>query len=356
MIQGTNRNESETAYRNVTLDSSSSLKDFSFDRKKYVKKYLLNEYVEEEETQYSLMGKVVECLLLEPEKFDDKFYISAVAKAPTGMMKDFVDALISLTWEATDEEGNMTKSFEDRLTEAFNASGFSGKGSGSYENVIKKFIGGDAEIYFNEAILVKKKGLTVITANDLANGEKIVEELKTNEITSDIINIVNSIKYTVYTQYQVEDFVVEGHHFKAMMDLVHISHNKKTIQVYDLKCVWSVENFYTEYYLKRRAYIQAYVYYIACDTIKKQLEKEYEEEYTVLAPKFIVCDSINYYSPLIYSLTQFDLRNAYEGFEYRGYSYPGVHEIIKNLKWALNNNIWNISRENYENKGIVKFN
>jgi len=34
--------------------------------------------------------------------------------------------------------------------------------------------------------------------------------------------------------------------------------------------------------------------------------------------------------------------------------YVGVGELIKDLKWALENNIWNISRENYINEGFVK--
>jgi len=41
MIQGTVKTEAQ--YRAIYLDSSSSLKDFSMDRKKYHKKYILNE-------------------------------------------------------------------------------------------------------------------------------------------------------------------------------------------------------------------------------------------------------------------------------------------------------------------------
>ena len=39
MIQGNNKNLSDKAYREMTIDSSSSLKDFSLDRKKYYRKY-----------------------------------------------------------------------------------------------------------------------------------------------------------------------------------------------------------------------------------------------------------------------------------------------------------------------------
>ena len=75
MIQGINKSESEQAYREIYLDSSSSLKEFSLDRKKYYKKYLLHEEVEDKDTNAIVMGKLVETILWQNELFDDKFYM-----------------------------------------------------------------------------------------------------------------------------------------------------------------------------------------------------------------------------------------------------------------------------------------
>lgn len=122
--------------------------------------------------------------------------------------------------------------------------------------------------------------------------------------------------------------------------------------MYDLKCTWSVENFYEEYYLYRRAYIQAYLYYVAARSLTINPEDELYG-YTVKCPKFIVCDSTNYYNPLIYTLTSDDLLEAYEGFEHKGRKYPGVDQLIQDLQWAVVNDIWNISRINYINNGEV---
>jgi hypothetical protein len=77
-------------------------------------------------------------------------------------------------------------------------------------------------------------------------------------------------------------------------------------------------------------------------------------EYHVENPMFIVCDSTNYYNPLIYQLSDKDMDDAYLGFEYRGRTYPGVKNLIADLKWALEEGVWNISRDNYESNGIVK--
>ena len=128
---------------------------------------------------------------------------------------------------------------------------------------------------------------------------------------------------------------------KSMLDKVIINHKEKTITVYDLKCTWSVENFYKEYYLYRRSYIQAFLYYRAMYDLTR--EGQVYEGYKVLNPKFIVCDSINYYTPLIYELSDADMKDAYFGFTYQDRRYPGVKEIINELQWALEHDIWTIS-------------
>ena len=134
------------------------------------------------------------------------------------------------------------------------------------------------------------------------------------------------------------------------MDKVIVDHENKIIQVYDLKCTWSVEGFYKEYYLYRRAYIQAFLYWHAAHYRFKGLV---DDGYTVAYPSFIVCDRTNYFSPLIYTLDTEDMTNARDGFDLKGYKYPGVLETIDDLKWAIENDVWNISRKNYSNGGIV---
>jgi len=345
MIQGPNR--TEAAYRAVTMDSSSSLKDFSMDRKKYYKKYVLSEKVEEKDTAASVIGRLVETQLMEPELFDERFYMSTVTSAPTNLMLEFVEALYRHTAAATNEDGVVTREMEDIMKDAYVDSGFKIK----IDAVLAKFIGSDAEIYYKEIREVRSKGLTVVTTQDIANAEKIVEELKTNDFTAPIVNLVNSARYNVYNQLQVEGYVVYGHMFKSMMDKVIVDHTEKTIQVYDLKCTWSVENFYEEYYLYRRAYIQGYLYYYAS---KHMFDELVAVGYEILPPKFIVCDSTNYACPLVFTMDDNSFDDASKGFEHKGRKYPGVKSLIEDLKWAIKNDKWNISRENYLNNGLVK--
>jgi len=347
MIQG--RSTTEAVYRAIQTDSSSSLKDFSMDRRKYYKKYVLGEYVEDKDNQAVTMGKLVETLLMEPHEFDERFYMSACASTPTGLMLEFVEALYTVTKESTDDFGVVVKTFEELSREAYFLSGFKIK----YEQVISKFVGSDAEIYYNEIRKVRSQNLIVVNSQDINNAEKIVEELRNNPFTSEIINQVSNPRYTVVNQYQIPDYVVDGHHFKSMIDKVIVDHEKEEIQVYDLKCTWSVENFYTEYYLYRRSYIQAYLYYRAMMHVVNDPDCKWHG-YKVNYPMFLVCDSTNYYNPLIYQLSDKDISDAYNGFEYRGRNYSGVNQLIEDLKWALYTGVWNISRENFESNGIVK--
>lgn len=345
MITGTAT--TEATYRANMLDSSSSLKEFSLDRKKYYRKYILGEDVEDKDTQAATTGRVVETLLLEPELFDERFYMSSCVEAPSALMLAFVNALYKFTKEATDDHGNITRTFEEISKDAYVESGFKIK----YEAVIGKFVGSDAEIFYNEMRVVKAKGLTVVTAEDVTNAEKIVEELRNNPVTKDVVNLVSSSRYSVHNQLQVEGYEIDGMKFKSMMDKLVVDHEKKTIQVYDLKCTWSVENFLEEYYLYRRAYIQAYLYFWAA-TYFREGNTELAG-YQILPPQFIVCDSTNYYNPLIYTLEYSDLDAAYAGFTYKNREYKGVGRIIADLQWALDNNVWNISRENSINNGMV---
>jgi hypothetical protein len=344
MIQGETKTEAQ--YRAIYLDSSSSLKDFSMDRKKYHKKYILNQVVEDEESKAATTGRLVETLLMEPHLFDEKFHISTCMSTPTAMMLDFVEALYKYTVEATAEDGTVTRSFEDMCKDAYADAGF----KITLDAVLKKFIGSEAEIYYKEIREVRSKNLTVVTTKEIENAEKVVNELRTNAVTADIVNLVNDSQYSVFNQLQVEGYEVFGHMFKSMMDKVIVDHKAKTVQVYDLKCTWSVENFYSEYYLYRRAYIQGYLYWIAASSWASEMGYG---DYEILLPKFIVCDSTNYANPLVYSMTNESMAKAIAGFEYKGREYPGVEQLIGDLKWTLENDIWNISRENHINNGIV---
>ena len=117
MIQGAMKTEAQ--YRATLMDSSSSLKEFSMNRKKYHKKYVLGEKVDDEDSKASVTGRLVETLLMEEHLFDEKFHMSIVTSAPTGLMLEFVEALYRHTAECTTEDGQVTRTFEELAMDAY---------------------------------------------------------------------------------------------------------------------------------------------------------------------------------------------------------------------------------------------
>ena len=337
----------EKFYRAIVMDSSSSLKDFDKDRKKYYRRYVLGEKIEDEETKALTMGRVVETKLMEPELFDDRFFPSVCETTPTEGMLKFVEALYKHTKESTNDEGEVTRSFEEISRDAYVDSGY----KIAYEAVMKKFMGSDAEVYYQEIREVRTKGLTVISIKDAGNAERIVEQMQNDVFLGGIVNLTTDARHDVYNQLQISDVSIGGLKMKGMLDKVIVDHRAKTIHIYDLKCTWAVENFYREYYLYRRGDIQAGVYYMLALHHFNDLVKE---GYTVNPPSFIVCDSGAYYSPLIYDLTDADIVDAMNGFEYKGIKYRGIIEIIEDIKWAKEMDVWNMSRINYLSTGRVK--
>ena len=62
---------------------------------------------------------------MEPELFDDMFFMSTCAKIPGGMLGDFIYNLSVIISENTDEDtGELKGDFEDHAKEAYDKAGF----------------------------------------------------------------------------------------------------------------------------------------------------------------------------------------------------------------------------------------
>ncbi len=348
MVAGKLIQRTEKEYRAVERDSYSSLAEFCKSRFSYKKKYIDREQIEEEDDQAILMGHLVESLLPgSVDDFDKKFYLSLCPEPPTGMMLAFVNALYKHTANFT-ENGEVTKEFGELCKLAYDDSGYKIK----FETVVKNFEGSDAELYYRQLRETRPKGLKVVCQDDLANAERIRDELTTNPHTAFYVNLKSDSRYTVYDQLQIEDFDFEGFLLKLMADRVIVDHEEKTVQPVDWKVTWAVENFVREYYLKRFTYLQAIITHLGLSMT--QMDLGYDSSYTILPMKFVVADSINLQEPLVYALTQTDLDNAFNGFKQYGKPYPGLEEIITDVRWAKENNNFRISRRNYLNGGVCQ--
>jgi hypothetical protein len=332
----------EKEYRDLPALNYSSIKRFVNDRKKFYKEEILGEPKNEDITMAIITGQLVDTLCFEGN-FEEKFVLASV-QPPTGQMLDFVNNLYKRTLKNT-EGGEIMCSMQDLLEMAYNDTAFDSGGNPiafkgkPLEKVISMFEGSDAELYYRQ--LRASTGKYVVTTNLIENAEAIVNELRSNPITAGVINAVTDGDIEVFNQYPIE-FMYQGVEMKALLDKVIIDHKNKVISPYDLKTTWDNENFeYT--YIKLCYYIQNAVYYKACQSLSLG--------YKVNPLAFIVCDSINYNQPLIYSTKPSDIDAALNGFSIRGKGYEGLDSLIQQIKWHKDSGVWNISYDDYANNG-----
>jgi hypothetical protein len=83
------------SYFNLPGVSNSSLSTFNYDPSLYYKMYITKEIVKKESDAMTL-GSLIHCLILEPEKLDERYVISNLDEKdyPTGMMLDYINALL----------------------------------------------------------------------------------------------------------------------------------------------------------------------------------------------------------------------------------------------------------------------
>lgn len=343
---------SEKEYRKLERDSYSSLACFVNDRRKYYRKYILREVGAESTGKSLVYGSLVDCLLYTPSDFDERF-VSIDFEMPTPQMKLFTENLAKRKIENDNLTSERREDSKAVFQWAYNDTKYNEQGEEvafkrqDLDTTFKKFEESCLK-YYNFLLETWRENKMVIDQEMMAKAEEAVKRLRYSTVTGAIINQESDFRYEVHKQLIVL-FKIRGRLFKSMLDEIIIDHESKTIQPYDLKTSSSVEEFINSY-LKFSYYIQAGVYYQACVAWKSQVGLD---DYAVLPIKFIVIDNSNYLDPLIYATDVSNLRQSLFGFEIGGKRYKGVISIIDDLNWHCDNDIWGISRQNFENKGIV---
>lgn len=345
---------SEAEYRKVPMLSSSDLRDFAEDRLGFYKEKVLGKKKVEKYNKAMLIGSIVHCLLLEPENFDKRFFMSICQHPPTANLLLFTEALYNHTVANMDENGVVTVDFQELVDLAYPESEY----KITKEAVLKKFTepnqktGETAEQYYNQLREAKTKGLEVACVDDINIAEKIVGQVRNDEFVGHIFEDGEDIQS--FNEQQIEGFKIDELEMKAMLDKIIANHKEKMLYIIDLKSVYDVTNFKEKYWLKKKAYIQGYVYYKALMSGVLDLGFDYSE-YEIVPPVFVVAHSGCFYAPLRYRMDTLDLVDAYEGFTHEGRNYIGVKEIIEDILWSQETGKWNISRKAYENRGVINF-
>lgn len=361
MIKGLARIEPkklETNYRDLAALNSSMIRLFDDDPVMFYKQFKLGMKKKDKKTTALLLGDLVDFYLLDcrgdeqefENRFDEKFTLYDGIKG-SGQAFLLADILYEITQDCTNEKDEVTVSFNTRFKEALQKVQAMGQYRGkSEEKALEDF--NDKALEYYES-LITSSSTTVVDISLTDKARKISKLLLADTFTSDVFT--NSEQEETFFKFPIEwVFSRTGANdikCKCEPDILRINHGKKTIYLGDLKTTYDNENF--EYsYIKNSYYLQSGFYQLG---VRYWADQEGLTDYTVLPMEYIVADtSANNRRPLRYKTTKEDYLRAVDGFFLRGAFHRGVFELMEEISWAEENNIWNCSKEAYDSQGVMK--
>lgn len=326
---------------------------------KFYKKFILGQPVKEAKSDAIALGSLIDYFLLECKGNEDDFHHNLdeqfcfIENKGSGQAFELADLLYEFTLYDMDAETKECKTdFKERFTKAFDSMQKKNKYKG--KNVVQAlddFKNSDAGIYFDTCI--RNIGKIPIDDSVISKALSLGNTLIFHEFTSHLFNNQNDGK----TRHIIDKLVIQWEdkkyekQCKAELDKVIIDDKKKLIYLYDLKCTYDNEGF--EYsYIKNGYYIQQAWYKKALENWKVENDLS---NYSVMPMQFIVADtSVNERMPLIYQLNDYHYQQGIDGFKWGSTYHPGVNELILEMKWAEENNIWTCNKDNYLKKGVIE--
>lgn len=266
------------------------------------------------------IGNAVDCLLTEPDLFDVKFEIDNLEK-PTGLYKEFVDELF-LTEHLLHSDIAITEDewFDNAYKKAYSKTK-TDKPKYTLSDFKQKYE--EDPSYFN--FLKRSREATVLTPEQHQKSLDIVDSLKTNEWTKEIINCEGSLQEEIFWEYK-------GVKLKSKLDKVVF--NKDFIYPFDIKTTERIRDFYKSFD-KLMYGFQGAFYTMA-------LQYKYPDK-KIKPFTFIIESSLYPGKPLLYRMKQDTL----------DYWKEKVDEAIERYIFHSKLGRWDYTMEQIQNDGII---
>jgi hypothetical protein len=290
-----------------------------------------------EEKKHFTIGSAVDCLLTQPQiEFDSKYHISNLQNKPSDTVKSIVNQVFDKVIEQQYEAIGPITTYSDIILQCCEEHQYQ---SGWKEQTkINKIC--EAWEYWEDLKQALGKQVLSQEENDLIS--QIVMSIRTSEATSKYFEKNRHIE--VIFQMAIA-FEYKGIVCKALLDMVIINHQNKTIQPIDIKTMGDYTINFPKSLRQRRYDIQAAFY------VEALKSKEVYTIYEILPFKFIVESTIDPGTPLVFTCTKslLDLgkygRNGFliEGEKSVIQNYivipeiKGFHQLIEDYEWYLEN-------------------
>lgn len=277
-------------------------------------------------------GSAVDILLLTPDKFQEEFAVFDAVE-PSENVKPIITELYKRY------EDLPMMDFPNQVIQIAREQGYRAKHSD--EVILKNAWGPMQQDYFN--MLQASKDKVVIDSNKFKQCEAIVNLIKEDKNYQYYISNNKDVLYQHDIYWTYKDVPL-----KALLDIVVFDHKNKKIYPYDLKTTSesTLKFGKTNSFWKYRYDIQASYY-------TEGLKALYPG-YTIMPFRFIVTSTVKLRRPRFFEVTQDILDIGRNGGIREGKYYEGWEALLNKYIWHSKNNIWDITQEEYEHKGILQ--
>lgn len=305
---------------------------------RWVKIKLDNPDMEDEDKKYFRIGSALDCILTDPERWDEEFAV-VDANKPYGLMGKFIENLpMDISVDSSVE----------KYQEAYDKAGY----KMNINKVIEK-MWGTPEI---TDYLIATRGIeekTILSKDEFDIINKCAELIRANEFVAKYFKPVTTDcevmrQVPIYFEYQNEKC-------KALLDGVYIDHTEKTIQPYDLKTTGKSIYDFPISFLQFGYYRQCAFYEIALKTESSPIKELLEQGYRLLDFIFIVVETklSSSHPAVVYRTSEKDRLCGIVGGKTGRKTYLGIDQLIENYKFHRDNNYWDMTRELLESKGEI---
>jgi hypothetical protein len=175
------------------------------------------------------VGSLVDCLLTSPEEFSNDYYVSQLVNLPSDTIQLIVKETFDNVWN------NVSQSNDNNINEDINyykSTILTGETFGKYqpnwkvETKLNKILEEEPAQYFRELVL--SAGKQIVSRDDYELAEIVANSMKARFPLEDSPNCVITTQHPIY-------FRVNGIECKALIDVLAINHETKTVIITDIK-------------------------------------------------------------------------------------------------------------------------
>jgi hypothetical protein len=284
--------ELQQFYNNKFYFSYSGINKLLFSPSWFYNHYILKEK-EDSVDSHLVQGRVIHCLLLNPEDFNDEFIV-VPGKMPGASSRAIVDEIFKIHLQSLDDSLTLDK-YETAIVDFLEKINLHQKLK-TDEARIKKILIPDNISYFE--FLKSSQGKTLLDNKTLSYCKECVDSIKNNESITALMQLDKS-DLEVYNEVKVTtDQLINGKFafgFKGILDNIVIDKEKKILFINDLKTTGKALIDFPESVDYYRYWLQASIYY-SLAYYRYIADKDDHQEWNIQFT-FVVVDKYNQVYP-----------------------------------------------------------